>query len=262
MPISAPRVHVPARLGVERRHVAASRTGLALEHRLAARRGRRVEAAGRRRRRAGSRAGRSAAPASFGVMRSSACCATCAEAVRGCDRELRRVVEPRVEEVALAVHLEVRDERVPVRSPSPSRSTCGGSRRRDRTRAGSASPAGWCRRAGTPCRRGRAPRRTCRGPSSRAPCATVACIDAEQRRDAPTGPARARRSRRRSDRDSPSRRGDGRCPARTSRRRSSGTARTGCRPRCSVPSLSNMPVTPTTAFELEQRERASPDRRG
>src|SRR4051812_49947083 len=42
-----------------------------------------------------------------------------AEAVRGRDRKLIGVVEPRVEERAFAVHLQVRDERVPVRDRSP-----------------------------------------------------------------------------------------------------------------------------------------------
>src|SRR5205823_10089009 len=36
------------------------------------------------------------------------------------DRELRRVVQPRIEEGSLAMHLEVRDEGVPVRHRAPS----------------------------------------------------------------------------------------------------------------------------------------------
>ena len=42
-----------------------------------------------------------------------------AEAVLCGDRELRGIVEPRIVERALALHLEIGDERVPVRDRSP-----------------------------------------------------------------------------------------------------------------------------------------------
>src|SRR5205823_13561055 len=42
-----------------------------------------------------------------------------AEVVRGRDRELRRIVEPRIEECSLAVHLQSSDEGIPITHCSP-----------------------------------------------------------------------------------------------------------------------------------------------
>ncbi len=65
------------------------------------------------------------------------------EAGARCDRELHRVVEPRVEERAAAVHLEIGDEGVPVRDTAPARpgvqiDACQAERGRDERRGGAA----------------------------------------------------------------------------------------------------------------------------
>ena len=118
MPISAAGVHVPAGLGEERRHVARRAVGRAVEERLAALGGARVEAAAPAASAPGSRADRTAAPAASSVIRSGSL-SHVAEARARRDRELRRVVQPGIEEGALAVHLEIGDERVPVRHGAP-----------------------------------------------------------------------------------------------------------------------------------------------
>ena len=222
MPISAAGVHRPARLGVERRHVAARALRLAVEDAPPALRRRRVERALRRRRRRDRelvevqrgelRRDQIASVPHVVEARSRAATGNCVGSSR-----------PRVEERALAVHLRVRDVGVPVRRPSPSPCTCAGSRRRGRRRPGAASPRS-SRRAGTPCRRGSAPRRNLPGPQLCSTFRTVASSTRAGRERLEVG-RHARRSRRRRGRGSASRRAGGRCPPRTSRRRSSGRAR-------------------------------------
>src|SRR5262249_28388909 len=110
-------MQVPPRLGVDRRYVAGRALRLTGEDGFAARGGGLVEAALRRRR---SRyrelvdlERRKLRRDEIGVGPDMA------EAGARRDRELRRVVEARVEEGALPVHLQVRDERVRVGDVAP-----------------------------------------------------------------------------------------------------------------------------------------------
>ena len=165
----AARVQVLTRLGEGRRHVAGRALGPAVEQRLAA---------GCRHRRRTSpsaasapaaRAGRPAAPAASELTRSTGA-VTCPKPFSAAIGNWAGVVQPRVEERALAVHLQHRDERVPVRDRAPAGPGVQvdpgqPERRRDQRRR---RPARW---AGTPCRPGTARRRTCPDPRRRAPCA-------------------------------------------------------------------------------------------
>ena len=114
------RVHVPAWLRQQRSRVAADALGLALEQLRAAGGGHLVEAVRRR----GRRGQRQLIGVQPRQLRGHPVLLgrhhDVPESVLGGDRESNRVVEPRIVEVTDAVHLQHRDERIPVRDRSPS----------------------------------------------------------------------------------------------------------------------------------------------
>ena len=113
MPISSRRVHVPAGLGEDRRHVTHRTLRLAVEHRRAACRSRGIETSRRRRGRRNREL--------IKLKRRKFCgdqigiATHVAKTFARRDREFHRIVQTRIVKRSLPVHLEIRDERIPVR---------------------------------------------------------------------------------------------------------------------------------------------------